>query len=324
MALISSLASGVSALKSFSDGLETIGSNIANVNTYGYKTSRVNYADNFSNMLSKATLNGGPVTSQIGTGVSVASITSDFTQGTITSTGVVTDLAIDGNGFFKVIDPLTNAEYATRSGDFLVNSAGNMVDANGFNVQGMTGGSISYTVTEVGGELVYTPTKTPPGSVGDINLDFDLDIGSGITVDSSVTSFSNAEVLAGAPSLESFGFDKYGNAVMYMSNGDSFDIAKVLLMDFSNPNALESVGGNLYGNLDVAGPANGTTTLTEASNSAGIGGFGTFKTESLELSNVDLTDEMASLITTQRSFQAGSRIISVTDDVLQEVVNLKR
>jgi len=324
MALISSLASGVSALKSFSDGLEVIGSNIANVNSYGYKTSRANYADNFSNMLSKATLQGGPVTSQIGTGVNVSSISSDFSQGTITSTGVVTDLAIDGNGFFKVIDPLTSAEYVTRSGNFFVKTGGDLVDPNGFNVQGLTGGSIAYTVTEVAGELVYTPTKTAPTTVGDINLDFDLGVGSGITVDASVTSFSNAEVEAAVPTLESFGFDKYGNAMMYMSNGDSFSVGKVLMLDFSNPNALESVGGNLFANLDVAGPTNGTTTLTAAENSAGIGGFGTFKTESLELSNVDLTDEMASLITTQRSFQAGSRIISVTDDVLQEVVNLKR
>jgi len=158
---------------------------------------------------------------------------------------------------------------------------------------------------------------------GDINFDFGLAVGDGLTLDASVTSFTAAEVEAAAPQLDSLAFDEYGNATMYLSNGDSFVVAKVLLMNFRDPNALVKEGGNLYTNFDAAGPLGGTSTLT-AADSAGTNGLGTFQTEAVELSNVDLTQEFANLITTQRSFQAGSRIITVSDDILQEVVNLKR
>ncbi len=99
--------------------------------------------------------------------------------------------------------------------------------------------------------------------------------------------------------------------------------AAVLLMDFRDPTALVKEGANLYSGFDAAGVV-GTINLSAANNTPGSYGLGTIQGGSLELSNVDLTEQFADMITTQRSFQAGSRIITVSDDILQEVVNLKR
>jgi len=89
-----------------------------------------------------------------------------------------------------------------------------------------------------------------------------------------------------------------------------------------------STGNNLYSGMISAGPvgaANGSTSLqTGTTNAPGQNGLGSIQAGSLELSNVDLTDQFANLITTQRSFQAGSRLITVSDSLLEDIVNLKR
>jgi flagellar hook protein FlgE len=328
MSLINSLSSGVSALRSFSKGIEVIGNNISNVNTTGFKGARVDYSDSFSQMLSRATGsdgtgNSGP-TNQVGMGVQVAKISNAFTQGSISPTGVPTDLAISGNGFFKVVNSVSGTEYATRAGNFRVDDAGSLLNPDGLNLQGFSNGSIRYSVSEVAGELVFTPTDVAPTSIGDMNVNFDLSVGNGISLASSVTSYTAAQVEAAAPRLESYAFDKYGNLTFYLSNGDSFVKGQVLLLNFTDPNALVKEGGNLYTNFEAAGPLGGTSILTGANNTPGTNGLGSFQTNALELSNVDLTEEFANLITTQRSFQAGARIITVSDDILQEIVNLKR
>src|SRR5208282_1824566 len=101
--MLSSLSSGVSGLDSFQQDMDVIGNNIANINTNGFKAANVNFADSFSDTLQAATAD--PV--QIGTGVYDQAITNNWTEGAVTSTGVNTDLAISGNGFFVVQDPTT-------------------------------------------------------------------------------------------------------------------------------------------------------------------------------------------------------------------------
>ena len=81
--------------------------------------------------------------------------------------------------------------------------------------------------------------------------------------------------------------------------------------------------GLFYGGFDAAGPIGGTA-LSAANNSAGTNGLGRMQVGTLELSNVDLSQQFADMIITQRSFQAGSRVITVTDGMLEEVINLKR
>jgi flagellar hook protein FlgE len=326
MSLIGSLNSGVSALQAFEQGIEVIGNNISNVNTTGYKDETTEYSESFSNMLrdSAPAPSGGKGSNtdamQIGTGVQIASISSNLTQGALESTGVNTNLAIAGNGYFTVVDPSSNSTYVTRDGDFHLDSNGYLVTSNGDRVQGLSDGSVTYTATDVNGTLTYTPAVTPPSTVGDLQVSYSPTIGNGL-VNNTGGAFTDAQVAAGAPSLQNFTVDSSGNVVMSLSNGDTFTSGQVLLQNFSDPNALVSEGNNLYGNLSAAGPIGGSS-LTAANNTAGTNGLGSIQSGALEQSNVDLSAEMANLITAERSFQAGSRVITVSDTVLQEIVNL--
>lgn len=591
MALINSLTSGVTALKSFTRGMEVIGDNIANVNTTAFKSSRIDYTDSFSNMLRNSSSSNGNASnvtsSQLGTGVKVQTVASNFNQGFIDNTGVETDLAVAGEGFFRVIDPVNNTEYATRAGNFRIDDNGNMVTTDGFRLQGLMGGAIEYDVfLDAGNNLVYqirdgfptpydgdtiadlnvqppqlntttgslrvhstapvgfsaiplnnqgvpyplseldtqlaaaTPTTGPAGSQGfsfggnytsfqsmmdqvavktisttqfsraiaaenggngleifsggyttvadleteaadaskatEINtalaamnagagiaiggnnyttlaaIRTDIDAatitevaanaaldainggggllssstnytslsdirsaindetimeadadralaaansGNGITplftslselrsgIDATIVSvadinsalasssvtidgttydgssgsgwadlnalykinkvtgdtYSLADINQKSPRVSSFSFDVQGNLNITMSDGNSYTQGKLLLMNFSDPQALVKEGDGLYTGFDAAGVVGSFT-----SNTPGENGLGKILQRSLEQSNVDLTAEFANMITVQRSFQAGSRVVTVSDEILNEVVNLKR
>jgi flagellar hook protein FlgE len=130
-------------------------------------------------------------------------------------------------------------------------------------------------------------------------------------------------VLAKVPGMKSFNVGPAGDIIVNLSNGQTFISGRVLIQNFKDPNSLIRQGNNLYSGIDNAGPINGTD-LAVVGNTAGEDGLGLIQSASLEMSNVDLGQEFAEMITTQRSFQAGSRVISVSDQMLEEVVNLKR
>jgi flagellar hook protein FlgE len=285
------MTSGVSAMESFEQGLSVIGNNIANVNTTAFKSGSTSYANSFSNILQSSSPAPGTGTGsdtdtiEVGTGVNVAGVTTNFTQGSLQSTGVASDLAISGNGFFIVQDPSDGTDYATRAGNFTVNSQGYLVTSQGFMVQGLTGGSAGTAPSTLGNVKVGTP---PAGT-----------------------------------QLESYTIDGSGNFVETYSDGSTATTNQILMQNFQNPSALTSIAGNLYSNLTAAQPVSGTSTLSAANNTAGTNGLGTIQSGALELSNVDLTNEFANLITTQRSFEAGSRLITISDTILEDIVNLK-
>lgn len=326
MALIGTLGSGVSALRSFVKGLEVIGNNITNVNTTGFKSSQAKYSDSFSNVLQRSapsSANDSNTSSiAIGTGVRLASITSRFSQGELSSTGQTTDLGVSGSGFFLVRDSQTDAQFATRAGDFRVDDRGFLVTQQGMRVQGLNDGTTAYNATVSGGSLVFTATNTAPSTIGDVQMNVDLAIGAGIT-NATAGAFTDAQVSAAAPRLQSFTVDKNGKAVAFMSNGDTFTRGQILLQGYSDPSALVKEGNNLFSGMSSAG-ALGGLNLSATNNSAGTNGLGHIQSGTLELSNVDLTEEFANMITTQRSFQAGSRLVTVSDSVLQDIVDLKR
>ena len=142
--MIPSLHNGVSALKTFSEGLQVLSNNIANVNSLGYKSARANFTDNFYIHQN----NPGPAvdgelrntTRNYGSGVSVGSLSSNFNQGVIENTGLDLDLAIQGEalpnagGFFEVIDPDSGEIFYTRAGAFESTAEGIVVtrDQNRF------------------------------------------------------------------------------------------------------------------------------------------------------------------------------------------------
>lgn len=293
MSLIGTMGSGVSALRTFMKGLEVIGANIANVNTTGYKAQDAKYADAFSNILQRSSpsANGSSNTPStgIGTGVVLAGVNTNFGQGSLASTGKETDLGISGNGFFQVRNTVEDAVYATRSGDFRWDDQGYLVTQTGYRVQGATGGTAT----------------TAPTTVDDIQLG---------------TPPTGAE-------RQSVSIDRGGNIVEFYSDGTSVTTGRILLQNYQDPAALVKEGNNLYSGLLSAGAigaAANSVDMVAGTNDAGSNGLGLIQSGTLELSNVDLTDQFANLITTQRSFQAASRLVTVSDSVLEDIVNLKR
>jgi flagellar hook protein FlgE len=299
MSLIGTLTSGVSALRSFTKGLEVIGNNIANVNTTGYKGSKVTFAESFSNTLRASAPSNGASSNlsamQVGTGVRLSQISARYTQGALSSTGVPTDLGISGSGFFVVKNPVDGATFVTRAGDFRIDDQGYLVSAQGYRVQGATGTSATGVTTTVGDIRLSPPGTVPSGAAADAVR-------------------------------QSFSIDRQGNVVEFYSDGTSATSNRVLLQNFSDPSGLQRFGDNLYTGMTAAGPIGGAalSAAPGSPNFPGEGGIGTIESGTLELSNVDLTEEFANMITTQRSFQAGSRIVTVSDSILEEVVNLKR
>lgn len=116
--------------------------------------------------------------------------------------------------------------------------------------------------------------------------------------------------------LEGYAIDTSGTVVGIFSNGEQKALAQIMLAKFDNPMGLQKMGGNLFIESRNSGePQYGL---------AGSSGYGTIAPGTLEMSNVDLSLEFTEMITTQRGFQANSRIITTSDEMLQELVNLKR
>jgi len=137
--MMRSLFSGVSGLQNHQTRMDVIGNNIANINTTGFKRNRVNFQDILYQQLQGAARPteqiGGVNPREVGLGMSVASIDTVHTQGSLQTTGIGTDLAISGNGFF-VLDN-AGQQLFTRAGAFSIDAAGYMVNpANGMRVQG--------------------------------------------------------------------------------------------------------------------------------------------------------------------------------------------
>jgi flagellar hook protein FlgE len=149
--MLRSMDSAISGMQAFQTDLDVVGNNIANVNTVGYKSARTDFADIFSQTMSGATpssaTSGGINAQQVGLGTKVAAINNLFTQGASQTTGVATDLDLNGQGMFCVSpDPGASPTLCyTRAGDFTVDASGNLVLPNGMVAMGYGGATTSGT-----------------------------------------------------------------------------------------------------------------------------------------------------------------------------------
>lgn len=290
--MLRALNSGVSGIQQFQNRLDVIGNNIANSNTIAFKAARSDFSDAFSQTLqvsSAASSGAGQAGMQVGSGVTTAAVKNLFAQGALNRTGVGTDLAIDGDGFFIVRDSNSLDEYATRAGDFRIDSLGYLVTNKGLRVQGYNAGDISSGAPR-----------------GDIQINDDLAPGT----------------TAPGAKMTTFSIAPNGTINIHMNDGTEYVTAQILLQTFSDPQALLKEGDNLWSGIGAAGPLGGGGSST--SEVPGTNGLGRLQSSALELSNVDLANEFANLISTQRGFQASARIITTSDEILQELVNLKR
>jgi flagellar hook protein FlgE len=403
--------------------MDVIGNNIANVNTNGFKSSSVEFADLLSQMTNGASVptatTGGTNPVQIGLGVTVNGVTTNFNQGAMQYTGRATDLALQGDGFFVASEG--GQSLYTRAGSLTLDSAGNLVTPGGGILQGWTANPVNHTVNTnglpgdikipagqilppqatqavtVGGDLPANATAPQvgppavPGTVIDtgftvydkqgtsipLTLEFSYQgsnswqvvakDATGATISGSTKSLTfdpatgqlspavnysftpNTGVWAGPLSvnfgqanspnalvqfsgqssvtvnnvdgsppgtLQTFSIGQDGTITGTFTNGQNIALGQIAIADFNNPNGLVKSGDSMYQASLNSGPAQIGT--------AGSGGRGLITAGSLEMSNVDLAQEFTNLIIAQRGFQANSRVITDSDQILQTLVTMQQ
>jgi flagellar hook protein FlgE len=402
--VLRSLFSGITGLRQHQTLMDVVSNNISNVNTAGYKTSSVVFEDTLSQLVRAASSPGNGVggvnPAQVGLGVQLGAISTNFAQGSAQNTGRSTDLMIQGDGFF-VLQNGNTQEY-TRAGSFSFDTSGTLVNPEGMRVQGWMGASGVVNTNGAPGDIVLpanTLIKPQPSAnvvlggniqpttaidtltlgqtvydgggvahpltltlTGDGTGNYTVDIVDGndpnsaavptqgsvtfdatgaitvntppsivlpdgtttVTIDmSKVTRYGgpkslNVESADGyaAGSLQGFQIGGDGSITGVFSNGQKLVMAKVALAGFNNPMGLEKVGNSAY---------QATTNSGNAQiDSPGSGGVGTLLGGAIEMSNVDLAQEFTNLIIAQRGFQANSRVITTSDQMLQDLVEIKR
>ncbi|MDA7025858.1 flagellar basal body rod protein FlgG [Bacillus sp. CLL-7-23] len=263
--MLRSLYSGISGMKNFQTKLDVIANNISNVNTAGYKKSRVTFKDIVSQQIAGAaatTPDRGSVNGkQIGLGSTLGTIDVIHTNAAPSTTGRDLDIAIAGDGYFRVG---SGAEtYFTRAGSFYLSDNGDLVNGDGLFVLTAANGKINIPNTAQSVKI------GPDGTVTYVDA-------------------TNNNVTAG----------------------------QISLATFSNTGGLEKKGDNLYRESLSSG--------AEQVVAPGGGSSGVLQTGALEMSNVDLSEEFSDMIIAQRGFQSNAKIITTSDEILQELVNLKR
>lgn len=391
--MLRSLYSGISGLRAHQTMLDVTGNNIANVNTSGFKSSSVQFQDTLSQMTQGAATPGegagGRNPAQVGLGVQVAGISTNFGQGSAQNTGRASDMMIAGEGFFATRSG--NATSLTRAGGFDFDANGRLTSPDGGIVQGWmaqggqlaTGGALTdvslprdlvapATATSAATLAGNLPKETAVGdtviqdkevfaadgtsrtlamtftrTAGGWNVAADIDSGTsrnitltqnangtltpsgplsvgGIDIDlSGVSGYAGLKTVSiteqngrSAGTLESYSLGSDGILTGTFSNGDQQAIAQIALATVANPVGLQKTGGSGY-----------TVTANSGAIEYGVPGdpgMGTLSGGMLEMSNVDLSQEFTNLIVAQRGFQANARIITTSDEVLQELANLKR
>lgn len=262
--MIRSLWTAATGMAAQTVNVDVISNNLANVNTAGYKRGRANFQDLMYQQLkapgaeASAAGNQIPTGIQIGLGVQTASVQSVFSEGSFQQTNNPMDIAIKGKGFFQIL--MANGDTAyTRAGSFNIDSAGQLVTANGD---------------------VLQPAITVP------------------TDATAVVVADDGTVSAQQP------------------GGVSNVLGQIQLVTFPNEAGLSRLGSNLYQANNASGqPLTGNPTDP---------GFGSLGQGLLEMSNVNMVEEMVNLIAGQRAYEMNSKAIQAADEMLQTANSIRR
>ena len=279
--MMRSLFAGVSGLRNHQTRMDVIGNNIANVNTVAFKGSRVTFAEAFAQLLQGASRPpgdlGGVNPIQIGLGSKIGSIDQNFSQGNLESTGLNTDLAIQGDGLFVLSDG--SRSYYTRAGNFQLDANGRMVSpANGFKVQGINADSMGNLSTGSAVSDIALPfgQKSPARATTQVVLTGNLDSravpkGTILATQGRVYAVENAASNGGA------GSDVSGLYATGAANSAVFgmvpDSTTVTVSDGTNSRTYTYVRADTgVGTLDFHSL---TDLVAEINNDFGAGGFAT-------------------------------------------------
>lgn len=257
-----SLYSAATGMEAQQLNLNNIANNLANVNTPGFKRSKIEFQDLLYQKPRAAGAQAGagnvvPTGIEIGNGSRVSATSKVFTQGQMTQSGEKMDIAIQGTGFFEVQRPDGTLAY-TRDGSLKVSASGQILTNNGL--------------------PILSGFQPAPAGTTDISVS------------------ENGDVTYGGPS---------GNQTF-----------RLTLTRFANPSGLKSLGGNLYEETAASG--------SPETGSPGEQGFGTTLQGYIESSNVNIVEEMVNLIVAQRAYEINSKSIQTSDEMLQNVANMKR
>ena len=304
--MMRAMSSGVAGLKAHQTALDVIGNNIANVNTAGFKASSTLFRDVLYQTLTNASAGDGTTTgglnpAQAGYGATASAITMNTGRAGMNATGNSYDAYIDGEGFFVVRDGENGYKY-TRVGELTFDNNGFLTDGNGNLVCGMTNSDEN---------LAYTPPKE--GETDSLAIDTESDDWGPIHYtmpDGTGTDEAKNNVFS------SISYAADGTITATNAAGDVVTLGRVALAHFANPAGLSQAGGSYYTATDNSG--------TPEYAKPGDGSTGELVTGALEASNVDLANEFSNMITTERGFQANSKIISVADTMLETLVNMVR
>jgi flagellar hook protein FlgE len=277
---------GVSGLRTHQQMMDVTGNNIANVSTTGFKSSATVFQDTLSQTIAGAAAPTGDGTVPPFGGTNPAQIGLGVRLG-----GISTNLAQG------------SSQLTGRATDIAVQGDGYFVIQTGNEALYTRAGSFSLDArgqltTPAGGLVlgIALPTATPPVAAGPITVP------------------PNGE-------FESFTIAPDGKVNGVRSDGSGVQLlGQIQIATFANPAGLAKVGGSLLRATVNSGPViAGATPGVPGADGRGLLAVGV-----LEMSNVDLAQEFTNLIVAQRGFQANSRIITASDEVLQELVNLKR
>lgn len=306
--MLRAMDSAVAGLRAHQSKLDVIGNNIANVNTFGFKAQSYSFKEAMY-QTSTASTGGtdsaaGSNAAQYGYGTMTGSISTDMGASTPSYTGGF-NASINGQGFFVVSSSKTDIDnddlkssgcYFSRVGQFSVDSNGFIVDSDNNFVFGFQPDASGHYSTDTLKALRLTNDAGVilPGD----------DITSKPAKASSI-EINNLGIITAKIT------DDHGDA-------KTVTLGKVAIASFPNPEGLTKAGGYYYttNKNDNAGDC--------AASEPGSGSTPNLMAGYLEASNVDLAKEFSELITTQRGFQANSKIITVSDEILNELVNMKR
>lgn len=324
--MVGSMYAAISGLRAHQQKMNVIGHNIANVNTFGYKAQRTTFKESMYSSVRTSTggtaTTGGTNAAQIGYGATVGTIDMNMRTGTYAITDSTLDVMIDGDGFlvtskqingtgYKVPDDDLNGMDLTRLGNLTFDNNGYLVDGQGNTVygfrwdgQGGAGGA--------GG--AYKGDALMPIRIPNLNNEFN-------------------DTIEERKALSNISINEKGEIIgMDEKTQDPVHLGCLALAYVDNPNGLTHMGGPYYSAGGNAGDVRvGTSGGTVSGGNGAQGGQDTLvnfnskiRSGVLEMSNVDISNEFADLITTQRGFQANTKIITVTDEMLADLVAMKR
>ena len=308
--MIRSMQSAIAGLKSHQTKMDVIGNNIANVNTWGYKSKSANFSDSmYQSYLTGREGNntqgnlGGVNNSVIGFGANVSSIVTNTTTGSQFYTGNGFDCMIDGPAFF-IVGPM-----AGNNG--VVNTSNNGLEQNGLSLSRVGAFSLDsngYLVDDTGNYVYGYVTGVVNNGNVEVSMGTDIQP---IQLTMAITGNNTR----GPIEYNSMSIADDGTITVVDNKSVAHVVGKIAVAMVENVGGLEQQGGYLYGIGQNAG-----TVRVMGSNDA----TGRVLSGNLEMSNVDLATEMSYMITTQRGYQANTRMITVSDQMLEELVNMKR